>query len=194
MVYLDIKFYFHEKFLESAWTTFLALVTLTLVIALLSLLPLWRSETYRKATNSIVLLALLNFVCYGSFGAFILAQTLICGDPYLNPSLDLLRFFCNIETFYSVIFIFPTVYSLGNVVVISRGEMSREVLGEWAQCIRSLTGRVVLGCRFGERDRDGDRRRLQPGATSINTDLSHSPETDSTGVGLNLENRCNSEV
>ena len=188
MVFLDIKLYFRDMFLESVWTTFVVVVTLTLVLALLSLLPLWRSETYRTATNSIVLLAFLNFTCYGGFGAFNLAQAIICGNPYINPPLSLLRFFCNIETFNSVIFIFPTVYSLGNVVVISRGELAWEVLSEWFQRIRALGGRMQsVCCRFREQG-GGDQCQLHPGDTAINSDNT----TESTG--LNFENRCNSQV
>ena len=196
MVYLDIKLFFHDYFLEVVWATFVTMVTITLVIALLSLLPLWRSDqTYRPATNSIVLLALLNFLCYGGFGAFNLAQAYICGNPYFNPSLDLLRFFCNIETFYSVIFIFPTVYSLGNVVVISRGELAKEVLRNWTLSIRSCKARVLSRlCRGSGGSESGDRHQLHPEVSGVDRDTTTTGDGLECSADVGFVNRCNSQV
>ena len=132
------------------WIVFLSILLISLILALSSLLPLRAGASYRQATNSIVVLAVLNFFCYGAFGAFNVGTTLYCGSGYYP--IWVLEVFCNPETFYSIIYIFPTVYSLGNAIVISRGSRVKEEMALWEGELGCWRRRV---CCRGEDDEEG---------------------------------------
>lgn len=119
MVFVDST-YFFDKNHWIQWVVFLCLHFITLILAFSSLLPLHRREDARRATFTIVILSLINFLCYGTFGGFNLGTEIICGGN-INYSLWILNLFCNIDTFYSLIFVFPVCNSFATAIVISRG-------------------------------------------------------------------------
>ena len=133
MVYVDHHYYFSEDYYIE-WIVYLIIATMIFIIALMTLFTLIRTSeltfaTQIKATTRLVLLSVVYYVCYGTFGAVNLTQVIVCaGGRY---PISVLRLFCNPETFYSILFILPTVNSIANAVVLFKTSVIRQELSSW---------------------------------------------------------------
>ena len=143
---------------------FLCFHFIILILAFSLLLPLHRRDDTRRAIRIIISLSILNFLFYGTFGGFNLGTEIICGGDIEYPRW-ILKLFCNIDTFYSLIFVFPVCYSFATAIMISTGRRIRSriqmIKADLRNRLHGLYFRVTAGDRQGQINESRNDSNLQ---------------------------------
>lgn len=151
MAWLEHHFWDHDRhtILLYLWFTFIGLTQALFVAALAVLVPLLRhQDSYLRGTaKKLFILAFFYTTCFSSFGVMNVLRHYICNDHVMDHVVWLRELFCDYGNFLTVIFIFPTINSIANAVVISRAALVQEELRSWGWVCCGIP-RYVRGFRI----------------------------------------------
>ena len=133
--FAEHHFWNHDKHkvLLYAWFVFIALTLSLFVVALVILRPLRRhlDKGLRRTAQKLFVLAFFYMACFVSFGLMNVFRHFICMEKKWNDREGAVELFCNYPNFLTVLFVFPTLNSIANAVVISRAEQIQDELKSW---------------------------------------------------------------
>lgn len=139
---IEHHFWDHDEHmgLLYAWWVFIALTLVLFVVALVTLGPIRRNSRdihLRRTANKMFVLTFFYMICFVCFGLMNVFKHFVCLDKKWNDHEWTVELFCNYGNFLTTIFVFPTVNSIANAVVISRAEQIQQELQSWrvATCV-----------------------------------------------------------
>jgi hypothetical protein len=133
--FTEHHFWNHDKHevLLYAWFVFIGLTISLFAVALVILRPLrrHRDKALQKTSQKLFVLAFFYMTCFVSFGLMNVFRHFVCMEKKFNDQEWAVELFCNYVNFLTIIFLFPTLNSIANAVVISRAEQILNELKSW---------------------------------------------------------------
>eukprot|EP00116_Pleurobrachia_bachei_P012094 sb/3472356/ len=123
-----------HQILVNIWFAYLAISVTVFSVAVAVLGPLrrHRDKVIRTVAGRLFALAFCYIACNGCFGALNIARFYLCvdtGSRFVHPTMT--RMVCQNDNFITVVFIFPTINSMANAIVIARSQRVRRELRTW---------------------------------------------------------------
>ncbi|KAL5259015.1 hypothetical protein ACHWQZ_G009477 [Mnemiopsis leidyi] len=133
--FTEHHFWDHDKHkvLLYGWFVFIGLTLSLFVLALVILRPLRRhvDTVLRRTAQKLFVLAFFYMSCFVAFGLMNVFRHYVCMEKMWSDREWTVEFFCDYGNFLTVIFVFPTLNSIANAVVISRAEQIQNELKSW---------------------------------------------------------------
>ena len=133
--FTEHHFWDHDKHkvLLYGWFVFIGLTLALFILALVILRPLRRhvDKILRRTAQKLFVLAFFYMSCFVAFGLMNVFRHYVCMEKMWNDREWAVELFCNYGNFLTIIFVFPTLNSIANAVVISRAEQIQNELKSW---------------------------------------------------------------